>query len=64
MICIPPLELEHHSAQLAQPPLGLARAPLYAAHKGAVKVVYSVLKDEIQHEGTPMDVQKLPWGRV
>jgi hypothetical protein len=34
---------------------------LYAAHEGAVKVVYSVLKDATQHEGAPIDVQKLLW---
>jgi len=44
--------------------LGLARAPLYAAYKGAVKVVYSVLKDGIQPEDAPIDVPKLPWWGV
>jgi len=61
MIYTPPLGLEHHSAQYALPPLGLARAPLYAAYKGAVKVVYSVLKDSTQPEDAPIDVPKLPW---
>ena len=42
-------------------PVGLARAPLYAAHEGAVKVVYSVLKDGTQPEGEPLGAQKLPW---
>jgi hypothetical protein len=34
---------------------------LYAAYEGAVKVVYSVLKDGTPHEGEPIGGQKLPW---
>jgi len=60
MIYTPPLELEQHSTPLAQPPLGPAQAPLYAAHKGAVKVVYSVLKDSTQPEDVPIDVPQPP----